>query len=98
MASDKEQIGSSILVRKVKVKNELGLHTRPATAIVRMLHRRKSQISFIHKRERVNAKSILSILMLAARKNSTITIEVEGEDAEETMEHLVTAFGERFGE
>lgn len=86
------------LIRKVKVKNDLGLHTRPATAIVRMLHKSKSSITFTHKKETVNAKSILSILMLAARKNATITIEVEGEDAVKTMEELVSAFDERFGE
>ena len=86
------------VIRKVKVKNDLGLHTRPATAIVRMLHQSKSSISFTHKRETINAKSILSILMLAARKNTTITIKVDGDDAEETMENLVSAFDNRFGE
>jgi phosphocarrier protein HPr len=86
------------LVRKVKVKNDLGLHTRPATAIVRMLHKSKSSIHFTHKREQVNAKSILGILMLAARKNTTITIEVDGEDAEDTMERLIAGFENRFGE
>jgi len=85
-------------VRKVRVKNDLGLHTRPATAIVRMLHKSKSQITFTHKGESVNAKSILSLLMLAARKNSTITIQVVGPDAEATTEALVEGFESRFGE
>jgi len=86
------------LVCKVQVKNRLGLHTRPATTIVKLLQNCKSDVHFIHKRERVNAKSILSLLMLAARKNSKITIEVDGEDAHSTMEKLIEVFDNQFGE
>jgi phosphocarrier protein HPr len=86
------------LVCKVKVKNRLGLHTRPATAIVKLLQNCKSDVFFIHKQETINAKSILSILMLAARKNSNITIMIDGEDANLTMDKLVEAFENQFGE
>ena len=77
------------IVRKVKVKNSLGLHTRPAAAIVKLLQPRKSSVFFTYKNETINARSIMSILMLAAKKNSQIDITVEGEDAELTMQHLV---------
>lgn len=83
---------------KVKVKNSMGLHTRPATVIVKLLQNCKCDVSFTHKRETINAKSILSILMLAARKNSNITIMVDGEDADLTMERLRDAFENQFGE
>lgn len=86
------------LIEKIRVQNALGLHTRPATAIVRLLQNVKSEVTFTHKRETINAKSILSILMLAARKNAAITISVEGEDAEETMAKLIEAFNAKFGE
>lgn len=86
------------LVRKVKVKNPLGLHTRPAAAIVRLLQPRKSSVFFTYKEETINARSIMSILMLAAKKNSQIVVTIEGEDAEMTMEHLVRAFEQEFGE
>ncbi len=86
------------LVKKVQVKNRLGLHTRPATTIVSLLQHCKSEVFFTHKRETINAKSILSILMLAARKNSKITIIVQGDDANVTMEKLVDAFENQFGE
>jgi len=86
------------LVNKVKVKNRLGLHTRPATVIVQLLQNCKSSVAFTYKGETINAKSILSILMLAAQKNSTITIDVEGEDADRIMEKLVIAFDNQFGE
>lgn len=86
------------LIRKVQVKNRMGLHTRPATTIVRLLQNCKSDVFFTLRQETINAKSILSILMLAAKKNSKITIRVEGEDADQTMEKLVEAFENKFGE
>lgn len=86
------------LVRKVKVKNSLGLHTRPAASIVKLLQPKKSSVFFTYKEETINARSIMSILMLAAKKNSQITITIDGDDAELTMELLVRAFEEEFGE
>lgn len=84
--------------RKVKVKNRLGLHTRPATTIVKLLQNTKCDVFFTHKKETINAKSILSILMLAAPVNSMITIMVDGEDANTTMDSLVEVFENHFGE
>ncbi|BBI18261.1 Phosphocarrier protein HPr [Neochlamydia sp. EPS4] len=86
------------LSSQVQVKNKMGLHTRPATVIVKLLQNSKSDVTFKHKKEEINAKSILSILMLAARRNSKITIEVVGEDAKETLERLVQAFENQFEE
>lgn len=86
------------LVCKVKVKNALGLHTRPAAAIVRLLQPHKASVLFTYRDETINARSIMSILMLAAKKNSQITITIEGEDAEPTMNRLIRAFEEEFGE
>lgn len=86
------------LSSKVKVKNNMGLHTRPATEIVKMLQGVKSEVSFTYKNETVNAKSILSILMLALKKNATLLVTVEGFDAEETLEKLILAFETQFGE
>ncbi len=89
---------SQKLIQKVRVKNALGLHTRPATAIVKLLQHAKSEVLFTCKRETINAKSILSILMLAARKNTVITIVAEGSDAQEVMGSLVQGFDSKFGE
>lgn len=88
------------LTNKVKIKNDLGLHTRPATVIVKLLQGSKSNVSFTYRRETVNARSILSLLMLAARKNSQITITIEGQDddVQKTMSSLVNAFETGFGE
>ena len=86
------------LSQQVQVKNVLGLHTRPATVIVRLLKNSKSDVHFTYKRETINAKSIMSILMLGIKRNSKVTITVEGEDARNTMETLINAFDNQFGE
>jgi len=86
------------LTRKIRVKNSLGLHTRPATAIVKLLQNSKSSVKLTYKRDTINAKSILSILMLAVQKNANITLTIEGEDAETTMDQLANAFDSCFGE
>jgi phosphocarrier protein HPr len=84
--------------RRVKIKNALGLHARPATIIAKLLQASKSSVSFTYRNETINARSIMSILMLAANKNSQILITVDGEDAEDTMNNLVAAFENQFGE
>jgi phosphocarrier protein len=86
------------IVRKIKVKNSLGLHTRPAAAIVKLLQTRKSSVFFTYKNETINARSIMSILMLAAKKNTQLVMTIEGEDAEITMQQLESAFEQEFGE
>ncbi len=86
------------IIKKIKVKNPLGLHTRPAASIVKLLQPLKSAVTFTYKDETINARSIMSILMLAAKKNSQITITVDGIDAELVMRRLEAAFDEEFGE
>jgi len=86
------------LIHKVRVKNAMGLHTRPATLIVKMLQNVPCEVQFTHKKLTINAKSILSILMLAAQKNSLITITAEGEGAQEALNKLIEAFDSQFGE
>jgi phosphocarrier protein HPr len=86
------------LTKKLRIKNPLGLHARPATVIVRLLQGTRSSVLFTYRKETINARSIMSILMLAATRNSVITVSVEGEDASSTMEQIVIAFENQFGE
>ncbi len=86
------------LEKKIKVQNNLGLHIRPAAAIVKILQNTKSSVLFTFKNETINAKSIMSILMLAARKNSVITITIDGKDSKVIMQKLVNGFEKGFGE
>ena len=82
----------------VKVKNRLGLHIRPATAIVKMLQGARSSVQFAYKGQEVNAKSIMSLLVLAAQRNAQISVTVEGEDAEIVMNRIMSGFETKFGE
>jgi len=86
------------LTAVAKVRNRLGLHIRPATAIVKMLQGFRSQVYFTVRGQTINAKSIMSLLVLAAQKNAKINIVVEGEDAEIVMEKLLKGFENEFGE
>lgn len=86
------------VIHKVKVKNPLGLHARPAAMISKLLQGSKSQVTLSYRQETVNARSIMSILMLAIKKNSLVTLTIEGDDAEEILVKLVSAFETQFGE
>ena len=86
------------LIKNIKVKNDLGLHIRPAAFIVKLLQSCKSSVFFSYKSEVINARSIMSILTLVAKKNANITIIVEGEDAKTTMSKLISAFNKGFNE
>jgi len=94
-----QEWGQSVkLICTVEVRNRMGLHTRPAIAIVKLLQNCNSMVHFTHQEETVDAKSVLNLLMLAAAKNAQITISIDGSDADLTMEKLVQAFANKFGE
>jgi len=82
----------------VTVKNPLGLHARPATMIAKLLQGTKSSVCFTYKKETINARSIMSILVLAAGQNAQLLITVDGEDAEFVLKKLLDAFDTQFGE
>lgn len=85
-------------MRKLRVKNALGLHARPATVIAKLLQGTQSSVFFSYRNETINARSIMSILMLAVAKNASITVTIEGTDAEDLMQKLADAFDAQFGE
>jgi phosphocarrier protein HPr len=71
------------------IQNDSGLHTRPATEIVKCAVKFKCDIKLIHKKQIISAKSLLGILMLAAKKGTRIKITAEGEDAKEAVLCLI---------
>lgn len=83
----------NIQEKKIKVKNKQGLHARPAAIFVQLANKFDSKITVSKDGQEVNGKSIMGILMLAAEKDSEITIITEGSDAKEaidTLEELVS--------
>ncbi|MCB1106918.1 MAG: HPr family phosphocarrier protein [Chlamydiia bacterium] len=81
-----------------KVRNKLGLHVRPAAQIAKILQKRNAKVTLTYKGQTVNARSIMSIMILAAPKNAQLQIEAEGSDAQETLDELLKAFYTKFGE
>lgn len=86
------------LEKELKVLNPMGLHARPAAYIARLLQNKSSDVHFVYRSERINARSIMGILILTAQKNARITVIVEGADASETMQALEDAFECQFEE
>ena len=78
------------------VLNEKGLHTRPATELVKCVSNYKAQVTLHYQNLSVNAKSLLGILMLAAARGAKIRIEAEGEDADACVEALLSLAKSKF--
>lgn len=76
------------IARNITIENPLGLHARPAAIFVQTASRFASEIHVARGNIRVNGKSIMGIMMLAAEQGAEIVVEVEGEDAEECLEAL----------
>ncbi len=85
---------------KIKVVNQLGLHARAAAQLVRMAAKYKSRIILIREDNAViaDAKSILSVLTLAAAKGTEIKLQVEGTDEAAALQSIVALFAGGFGE
>jgi len=74
--------------KEVTIMNPQGLHARPAALFVQIAMKYDSTIILKKDQEKVNGKSIMGILMLAAERNSKILIEVNGTDAEQAVKEL----------
>lgn len=81
---------------KFRVNNEQGLYTIPSTEIVKCATSFKSQVYLTYQNQTVNAKSLLSIVMLTASKGAQIRVEAEGEDAEEAVRSIIDLANNKF--
>lgn len=84
--------------QEILIINKLGLHARASTKLTQTASQFKSDIWIERNGRRVNAKSIMGVMMLAASKGSTVTLEANGSDEVEAMEALVALINNRFGE
>lgn len=89
-----------MLEANIKVVNRLGLHARAAAQLVKLAGRFKSRIILrrLDGSVTVNAKSILSVLTLAAAIGTELLVTVEGEDEQAALEEVSALFANRFGE
>ena len=77
-----------LIKKKIKIANPQGLHARPASNFVKMLSRFESDVTVRKGSERVDGKSIMGLMTLAANHGSVLEIEVSGADAEQAMKEL----------
>lgn len=84
--------------REVKIVNKYGLHARPAMQFVELANRYGSKVEVSNGTLSVDAKSIMSVMRLAASKGTVLRVSADGSDAEEAATALVQLVTEGFGE
>lgn len=84
--------------KEITVLNRLGLHARPAAMFVKVCNKHKSEIWVEKDGERVNGKSIMGLMMLAAGQGSKLRVSCEGADAEKALNEIEALILRRFDE
>jgi len=84
--------------REVEIINRLGLHARASAKLTQLASRYQSDVQMARNGRKVNAKSIMGVMMLAAGKGAKVTIETEGPDETDAMEAIIALIGDYFGE
>lgn len=87
-----------MIKQEIEIINKLGLHARASTKLTQVAAQYFCQIWIERNARRVNAKSIMGVMMLAAGKGSKITLETDGKDEEQAMTALIGLVNDRFGE
>ena len=84
--------------RELEIVNKLGLHARASAKLTQAAAHFSSEIWISRNDRRVNAKSIMGVMMLAAARGTRVVVEAEGPDEIEALESLARLFADRFGE
>ncbi|MBP7881989.1 MAG: HPr family phosphocarrier protein [Candidatus Methylopumilus sp.] len=84
--------------QEIEIINKLGLHARASTKLTQTASQFSSEIFIERNGRRVNAKSIMGVMMLAASKGSVVSIEANGADEAIAMDALLALINNRFGE
>ena len=85
-------------LRELTIKNKLGLHARAAAMLVKTTNAFESEVVLEKDGQRVNGKSIMGVMMLAAAKGSILKVEADGPDALEVANKLEALVDDLFGE
>jgi len=87
-----------MISRDFTISNKLGLHARPSAQLTQTASRFAAEIHISRIGRRVNAKSIMGVMMLAAGQGATVHVEAEGEDAEAALQAIGELIASGFGE
>jgi phosphocarrier protein HPr len=83
---------------EAEIVNKLGLHARASAKLTQVASRFCAEVWLSRDGRRVNAKSIMGVMMLAAGKGARVLVEAEGDDAQDAMSAILALIGDRFGE
>ena len=95
---DERDVEFQKVERRFEIVNKLGLHARAAAKLVRLANRFSSDIRLEKEGLEVNGKSIMGVLMLAAHRDSQVSVCAEGTDANEAVEAIGVLIAEKFEE
>ena len=84
--------------RDIEIVNNLGLHARASAKLTQLAARYQCDVVLSRNNRKVNAKSIMGVMMLAAGKGAKVTLETSGPDEDEAMEAIVALINDYFGE
>jgi phosphocarrier protein len=84
--------------RALEILNKLGLHARAAAKLTQVAGGFSSEIWLSRSGRRVNAKSIMGVMMLAAGQGTSVLVEAKGDDAEQAIDAIARLVADRFGE
>ena len=84
--------------REIEITNKLGLHARASAKLTQTAGQFQSEVWLSRNGRRVNGKSIMGVMMLAAARGTTITLEAAGPDENEALAALVALVEDKFGE
>ena len=87
-----------MIKRSIRISNKLGLHARASAKLTQLASRFQSGIWIERNGRRVNAKSIMGVMMLAAGQGTSVQIEAQGADADQAIAALTKLIADKFGE
>ncbi|MDH4114063.1 MAG: HPr family phosphocarrier protein [Burkholderiaceae bacterium] len=87
-----------MISREFRISNKLGLHARPSAQLTQVAGKFASEIYIAKGSRRVNAKSIMGVMMLAAGPGATVIVDAEGPDEEQALDAVGALITSRFGE
>ena len=85
-------------IKDIVISNKLSLHARAAAKLTQLASKFESEIFIARDARRVNAKSIMGVMMLAAGLGVTVKLEASGKDADQALDELQALFDSKFGE
>ena len=88
----------SMIQEELEIINKLGLHARASAKLTQLATQYKCEVLITRNHRRINAKSIMGVMMLAAGKGSKIVLETDGADEQKCMEALKELINSKFGE